>query len=203
MFMAGAMLGRAYGLTGDTRYTGLLVKFLLDAGTQQESGLFWHCRSAPFYWGRSNGFAAMGLAETLTYLPDDHSGREEILGMYRKLLDAAVPTQHMSGMFPQVLNVPGSYQEFTATCMLGIALARGLRFGWLGSYYLSALELAWQGVTERTDDQGNVVDGCVSTGVQGSLQEYLDRPAIFGRDDRSGGMALWFAVEMERCYRAM
>ncbi len=108
----------------------------------------------------------------------------------------------MSGMYPQVLNVPGSYQEFTATCMMGIALARGLRLGWIGPAYRPALELAWQGVAERTDDQGNVVDGCVSTGVQGSLQEYLDRPAIFGRDDRSGGMALWFAVEMERCSRA-
>jgi len=201
MFMAGAMLGRAYALTGDTRYTGLLVKFLLDAGTQQDNGMFWHCRSAPFYWGRGNGFAALGLAETLTYLPEDHPGREEILNIYRKLLDAVAATQYMSGMYPQVLNVPGSYQEFTATCMMGIALARGLRLGWLGPDYRPALELAWQGVAERTDGQGNVVDGCVSTGVQGSLQEYLDRPAIFGRDDRSGGMALWFAVEMERCSR--
>ena len=198
MFMAGAILGRAYALTGDTRYTGLLVKFLLDAGTQQDNGMFWHCRSAPYYWGRGNGFAALGLAETLTYLPEDHTGREEILGIYRKLLDGVAAAQHMSGMYPQVLNVPGSYQEFTATCMMGIALARGLRLGWLGPAYRPALELAWQGVAERTDDQGNVVDGCVSTGVQGSLQEYLDRSAIVGRDDRSGGMAIWFAVEMER-----
>ena len=203
MFMAGAMLGRAYALTGDTRYTGLLVKFLLDAGTQQDNGMFWHCRSAPYYWGRGNGFAALGLAETLTHLPEDHPGREEILGMYRKLLDAVAATQYMSGMYPQVLNVPGSYQEFTVTCMMGIALARGLRLGWLGPAYRPGLELAWQGVSERTDGQGNVVDGCVSTGVQGSLQEYLDRPAIFGRDDRSGGMALWFAVEMERWSRAL
>ena len=202
MFMAGAMLGRAYALTGDTRYTGLLVKFLLDAGTQQDNGMFWHCRSAPYYWGRGNGFAALGLSETLTHLPDDHPGREEIIGMYRMLLDGVAATQNMSGMYPQVLNVPGSYQEFTATCMMGIALARGLRLGWLGPDYRPALELAWQGVAERTDDQGNVVDGCSSTGVQGGLQEYLDRPAIFGRDDRSGGMALWFAVEMERCSRA-
>ena len=29
-----------------------------------------------------------------------------------------------------------------------------------------------------------------------------NRPAIFDRDDRSGGMALWFSVEMERWSRA-
>ena len=151
--------------------------------------------------GSCDDEVALGLAETLTHLPEDHPGREEILNIYRKLLDAVAATQYMSGMYPQVLNVPGSYQEFTATCMMGIALARGLRLEWIGSAYRPALELAWQGVVERTDNQGNVVDGCVSTGVQGSLQEYLDRPAIFGRDDRSGGMALWFAVEMERCSR--
>ena len=49
--------------------------------------------------------------------------------------------------------------------------------------------------------QGNVVDGCASTGAQENLKDYLDRPAIFGFDDRSGGMALWFAVEMERLAR--
>ena len=35
------------------------------------------------------------------------------------------------------------------------------------------------------------------------VREYLDRPAIFGFDDRSGGMALWFAVEMERLDRGI
>ena len=34
-----------------------------------------------------------------------------------------------------------------------------------------------------------------------NLQAYLDRPAIFGRDDRGGAMALWFAVEMEQLAR--
>ena len=201
MFMAGAMLGRAYSITPEARYMDLLVKFLMDAGTQQETGLFWHCRSAPYYWGRGNGFAALGLTETLTYLPTDHPHRDEILAMCRNLLDAVATIQHPSGMYPQLLNLPGSYPEFTSTCMMGIALARGLRLGWLGPDYRPALELAWQGVAERTDNQGNVVDGCVSTGVQTSLQEYLDRPAIFGQDDRSGGMALWFAVEMERWAR--
>ena len=53
------------------------------------------------------------------------------------------------------------------------------------------------------DDIGNVVDGCASTGVQNNVRDYLDRPAIFGLDDRSGGMALWFAVEMERLARGI
>ena len=101
-------------------------------------------------------------------------------------------------MFPQVLDFPGSYQEFTATCMFGYAMARGLRFGWLDGSYDTMLDKAWQGVAERIDDEGRVVDACTGTGVQAGVEDILDRPAIFGPDDRSGSMALWFAVEIER-----
>ena len=198
MFMAGAVLGRAYSLTAEARYIDLLAKFLLDGNIQQDSGLFWHCRSAPFYWGRGNGFAAMGLTESLTFLPEDHPSRPSILDMYGGLIDALVDLQRQSGMLPQVLDFPGSYDEFTATCMLGYAIARGLRRDWLSDDYRPALDLAWRGVGERIDDVGNVVDACASTGVQRNVRDYLDRPAIYGFDDRSGGMALWFAVEMER-----
>ncbi|PKB79788.1 MAG: hypothetical protein BZY88_11535 [SAR202 cluster bacterium Io17-Chloro-G9] len=201
MFMAGAMLGRAFGITAEARYLDMLVKFLVDSGIQQENGLFWHCRSAPFFWSRGNGFAALGLTETLTYLPENHPGRDALLNMYRRLMDGLEKVQELSGMYPQILDFPGSYHELTATCMAGYSLARGIGRGWLDSSYQAALELAWQGVSERIDGQGNVVDGCASTGVQATLKEYLDRPAVFGFDDRSGGMALWFAVEMERLGR--
>ena len=203
MFMAGALLGRAFRLTGEGRYVDLLTRFLLDGNIQQESGLFWHCRSAPFYWGRGNGFAALGLTETLTHLPEDHAGRPGVMAMYLSLLDALRGLQRQSGLLPQVLDFPGSYDEFTATCMMGYSIARGLRYGWLPDDYRAPLDLAWQGVSERIDDVGNVVDACASTGVQQNVRDYLDRPAIYGFDDRSGGMALWFAVEMERLERGI
>ena len=41
------------------------------------------------------------------------------------------------------------------------------------------------------------MDGCASTGIQAMLNEYLD-PVVFGFDDRAGGLALWFALEMHR-----
>ena len=201
MFMNGAILGRTFAITADASYLELLTRFLGDGGIQQENGLFWHCRPVPYFWGRGNGFAAMGLAETLTYLPEDHPSRDAILSMYLKHMDAVRRCQQPSGMFPQVLDVPGSYQEFTATCMFGYAMARGLRRGWLDASFLESAQMGWQGVTERIDNEGNVVDACTNTGVQGNLREYLDRPAVSGIDDRSGGMALWFAVELERLAR--
>ena len=203
MFMSGAILGRAFKLTGDIKYADILANLLLDGKIQQGHGLFWHCRSAAYYWGRGNGFAAMGLAESLTYLPEDHAQRPGILAMYGRLMESLRRLQHPSGLLPQVLDFPGSYLEFTATCMMGYAMARGLRLGFLPADFRETADLAWQGVAERTDDLGNIVDGCASTGVQNNVREYLDRPAIFGFDDRSGGMALWFAVEMERLDRGI
>ena len=198
MFMSGAILGRAFHATGRKGYLDLLTQFLLDGGTQQENGLFWHSRSAPYFWGRGNGFAALGLAETLSYLPPDHAAWEDISNMYLTLMEALQRHQQPSGMFTQVLDLAGSYQEFTATCMFGYAAAKGLRRGWLDISFLEPVRLAWQGVTERIDDEGRVVDACASTDAQASVMEYLDRPAVIGLDDRSGGMALWFAVELER-----
>jgi len=201
MFMNGAMLGRAFRLSGETRYLDLLTRFLLDARLQQDDGLFWHSRSTPYYWGRGNGFALLGFSETLRFLPPDHPAYAALLAMHVRHLEALRQRQLPSGMFAQVLNVPGAYQEFTVTCMIGYAMARALRRGWLEASYRQAVNLAWQGVAERLDEAGGLVDCCTNTGVQESLQAYLDRPAIFGRDDRGGAMALWFALEMEQLAR--
>jgi rhamnogalacturonyl hydrolase YesR len=201
MFMNGAMLGRAFRLTGTARYADLLTRFLLDARTQQDDGLFWHSRSTPYYWGRGNGFALLGFSETLSFLPTEHPDYTTLLAMHRRHLAALQQRQLCSGMFGQVLDVPGSYQECTVTCMIGYAMARALRRGWVEASYHQTLELAWQGVAERIDEAGGLVDCCTNTGVQESRLAYLDRPAIFGRDDRGGAMALWFALEMEQLAR--
>ena len=201
MFMNGAMLGRAFRLSGETRYLDLLTRFLLGARTQQDDGLFWHARSTPWFWGRGNGFAALGYAETLTYLPEDHPDRGALIDQHVRHLEALRSRQHASGMYPQVLDTPGSYLEFTATCMTGYAMTRALRRGWLDESYRDSVDRAWRGVTERIDDAGGLVDCCTDTGAQDSLQAYLDRPAVFGHDNRGGSMALWFALEMEQLRR--
>lgn len=201
MFFSAAVLGRAFRLSGDEEYLEILTRFLLDAGVQQADGLFWHDRKTPFYWGRGNGFAALSYAETLTYLPQSHPARAELLAMHRRHLKALQGYQHGSGMWRQVVDAPGSYLEFSVTCMIGYALARGLRLGWLDASFDETLMRAWQGVAARIDDGGGLVDVCTGTGVQENLRGYLDRPAIFGLDERGGALSLWFVTEMESYLR--
>lgn len=201
MFFNGAVLGRAQAVTGDTSYMDIQARFLLDAVVQRDNGLFWHCDNAAWFWGRGNGFAALAYAETLTYLADEHADRETLIAQHRRHLTALCDYQQPSGMWRQIIDFPGSYQEMTVTCMVGYAMARGMRLGWLDDSYAGSLMLAWQGVSERIDDEGGLVDVCTGTGVMSSTREYLDRPAVFGWDERGGAMGLWFACEMERYLR--
>lgn len=206
MFMCGAMLGRAYRISGDAKYADLLARFLIDGGDVQDSnGLFKHARSAPHFWSRGNGFAALGYAEALTYLPEDHPSRAELLARHRRHLDALLRRQQPWGTFGELVDVPGAWGELTSTCMIGYALARGLREGRLPDGdehgYRAGVESCWRAVSERIDDDGGVVDGCISTGVMPDMRAYLDRAALSGHDDRTGSMALWFACEMERLRR--
>ena len=196
MFMLGSMMGRSYALTQEQQYLDLLTNFLVEMGTQQISGLYWHDRETPFYWGRGNGFAVLGLAETLTYLPQSYPLYADILLMYQKLLNELLKYQDLSGCYHQIVTLPGSYQELTSTCMIGYGVARGVKLGLLDQSYLPTLESLWNGAKARITKTGDVVDGCTGTGALETEHDYIVREAMSGYDDRTGSLALWFSVEM-------
>ena len=196
MFMLGSMMGRSYTLTQEGQYLDLLTNFLVEMGTQQISGLYWHDRETPFYWGRGNGFAVLGLAETLTYLPQSHPLYADILLMYKKLLNGLLKYQNPSGCYHQVITLPGSYQELTSTSMIGYGVARGVKLGLLDQSYLPTLASLWNGTKDRITETGDVVDGCTGTGALEMEHDYIIREALSGYDDRTGSLALWFSVEM-------
>ena len=63
--------------------------------------------------------------------------------------------------------------------------------------FAKPIEKAWYALRTRIAADGSLVDVCTGTGKQKSLRDYYDRPAILGRDDRGGAMALMIATEME------
>ena len=195
-FFASVVLGGAFSLTGDTCYAAVLTRYLLDARTQQRNGLWWHCRASPYFWGRGNGFAALGFAETLSRLPSGHPSRGALVKSHLRHIEALRRHQDSSGMWRQVIDEPRSYLEHSATSMIGCAIARGVRLGWLPEEWKDTAGRAWEAVSQRTGSDGRLERVCVGTGPQPDLQAYLDRPFTDGRDDRGGAMALCFAGEM-------
>ena len=82
--------------------------------------------------------------------------------------------------------------------MIGIAIKRGLDEGWLdATNYRPVLDAIWRAVLVRTSLSGEFVDVCTSTGKMPTLEDYLNRPAILGLDDRAGGMIMNLAIEMQ------
>lgn len=198
-FFAATILGRAYQATGDSSYSDLLTEFLISSlDTLQPDGLWWHCKASPYYWGRGNGFAALGFAEALTYLPEDHPSRLELLQAHLRHLRGLVKYQDAQGMWRQVVNMPETYQEHSATSMIGYSIARGIRLGWLDDDWLVVAVRAWGGAYRRISSDGSIEHVCGGTGPQPDLESYVNRPYSDGLDDRGGAMALWFAVEMAR-----
>jgi rhamnogalacturonyl hydrolase YesR len=130
-------------------------------------------------------------------MPRDYEGRDEIMKILRSHLTTLLAHQDPTGAWHQVIDAPESYRELTSTCMIGVAMLRGIRQGWLErARFQPAIERAWYAVRTRVALDGGLVDVCTGTGKQRNLRDYLDRTAILARDPRGGAMALLFAVEM-------
>ncbi len=200
VFMAGPILAATGKLTGEGKYFDAAVGHFASMRKLcvRPDGLYRHSPLCEAAWGRGNGFPALGLALALSDWPDDHPGRPGLIAEFRKHMAALKPHQDArTGCWHQVIDHPESYDEYSCTCMIGFALQRGIRRGWLaGDDYRPCVERAWRAVKSRTGADGRLVNVCTGTGKQKTLRDYLERPAINGRDDRGGAMGLLFATEL-------
>ena len=199
VFMGCPILAQAGRLTGERKYYDQCVRNMefMRGLDLRPDGLYRHSPLDEAAWGRGNAFPALGLALSLTDLPDWHPGRAAMLRAFQEHMAALLPYQDSAGMWHQVVDEPGSYRELSATCMIAAAMARAVRSGWLSrEKYAPAIERAWYAIRARVSPSGELVDVCTGTGKQKSLRDYLDRTAILGRDPRGGAMALLIATEL-------
>jgi rhamnogalacturonyl hydrolase YesR len=200
VFMAGPILAATGRLTGERKYFDAAAVHFASMRTfcLRSDGLYRHSPLCDAAWGRGNGFPALGLALALSDWPEDHPARQDLTAELQK--HAAALQRHQdarTGCWHQVIDHPESYDEYSCTCMIGCAMERGIRRGWLvKEEYQLCIDRAWRAILERTGPDGKLVNVCASTGKQKTLQDYFDRPAINGRDDRGGAMGLLFAVEL-------
>ncbi|HXC59038.1 MAG TPA: glycoside hydrolase family 88 protein, partial [Steroidobacteraceae bacterium] len=198
VFMGTAIVAQAGALTGERKYFDMAdrhLRFMQNLDLRPD-GLYRHEPSTNMAWGRGNAFVTLGLTLVLTELPKDHPGYEHALQSYRTLMATLLPLQDRDGLWRNVLNMPGTYAEFTATAIIGFALQRGIEKGWIkGRDYRRAVDQAWLAVNSRTSFTGTFIDVCESTAKQASNEDYIKRMAILGPDPRAGGMAMLFATE--------
>lgn len=199
-FMATPLLAKVGKLTRETRYFDLALNHVehMHAMLLREDGLYNHWPRADAAWGRGNAFVALGLALALADFPVDHPGYARLLEIYRAHMRTLIQYVDVDGMWHNVINMPGSWAELSATAMIATAMQRGINEGWLEGFYQGVVNSAWEGVLLRTDEEFGFVNVCESTPGQESLEAYLNREALIGRDDRAGGMMLMLATERLR-----
>ncbi|MBD3375436.1 hypothetical protein GF406_10410 [candidate division KSB1 bacterium] len=150
-------------------------------------------------WGRGNGWALIGLAELIKYLPDEHPKKDVMIDKLQIFMNALVPLQAESGMWRQNLITPTSYEETSGTGLILYAMAMGINEGWLSEDYIPVAVKAWNGLAQQVDEQGAVHNTCVGTRAvcDSGVDYFLNRPTTI--DDPHGfGPVLLAAVEMAR-----
>jgi unsaturated rhamnogalacturonyl hydrolase len=208
MFMIIGLQTQAFRATGDKVYldrAALEMASYLDK-LQKHNGLFFHAQDTPFYWGRGDGWFAVGMAELLMELPADHPQRARIFEGYRKMMAGLLANQAPDGMWRQLIDKPESWPETSSTGMFTFAFAVGSRKGWLAEpEYKAAARKAWIALCGYLDENANVREICAGTGTAASntrggeaafLQYYLNRPRLVGDLHGQAGM-IWAAWAME------
>jgi rhamnogalacturonyl hydrolase YesR len=136
MFMITGVQVNAYRATKDKKYLDRAAKTMVSYldKLQQPNGLFYHRNpEAKFYWGRGDGWVAVGMTEILFDLPEDHPDRPRILKGYRDMMAALKQYQTQSGMWRQIIDYEPSWLESSCTGMFTFAIANGVKKGWLAA----------------------------------------------------------------------
>jgi unsaturated rhamnogalacturonyl hydrolase len=210
MFMSPALQVQAWRATHDPKYldrAALMMSAYLDK-LQQPSGLFYHAPDSPFYWGRGNGWVAVGMAELLRELPAGHPRRARIMDGYHRMMAALLADQGADGMWHQLIDKPESWAESSCTGMFTFAFVTGVKSGWLDEKtYAPAARKAWIALVGCLDDKAEVREVCIGTNK--SHQEtksddlkvqydfYLARPRKTG-DLHGQAPILWTAAAFLR-----
>jgi unsaturated rhamnogalacturonyl hydrolase len=171
---------------------------------------------SPAFWGRAMGWFAMGIVDTLEFVPPDHPRRGELLGILGRLAEAVVKVQDAkSGVWWQVVDQPnreGNYLEASVSVMFASSLLKASRLGYIDAKYRDAGRRAWRGILEQfieVDKDGltNILHVCQVAGLGGDPEkeryrdgtyDYYINEKIRSNDPKAVGPFIFTAMEMER-----
>jgi unsaturated rhamnogalacturonyl hydrolase len=186
LYMAVPAIAQMGKLTGEKKYFDDAVKQVLQFSQRmfnKDKGVYMHgwvesMKVHPqFHWARANGWAFVAMADLLDVLPENHTGRKAVLQQFQALAKGIISYQSGKGFWHQLLDRSDSYLETSATAMYAYCLARGCNKGWLEPMvYAPAALLAWNAVTTKVNDKGQVEGTCVGTGMAFDPAFYYYRP---------------------------
>lgn len=198
MFMITTLQGQAFKVTGNGEYIekaanemSLYLKKL-----QLQNGLFNHAPNIPFRWGRGNGWMAVGMTDILKLLPNGNIHKEFIMSSYKKMMASLYKYQGNNGLWKQLIDDKGSWDETSCSAMFVYAFIIGVKEGWLSEYtYGRAARKGWLALVKKVNINGDVSDVCEGTNTRNSRDHYMSRKRITG-DLHGQAPVLWCAYAL-------
>ncbi len=183
------------------------IKLFKDKMFVDEMGLFRHgwvegeTDEPTFFWARANGWALLTLCEALDVLPEKNENRKWIFDLYKKQIQSLIALQSGLGLWHQLLDKNDSYLETSASAIYTYAIAHGINKGWLSpKVYGPAATLAWNALTTKITDKGQIKGTCVGTGMGFDPAFYYYRPTSLYAAHGYGPM-LMAGAEMIELYK--
>lgn len=148
------------------------------------SGMFRHyCDttssvSPPILWGRGNGWAILGLADTIAALGESEViGADEVLESFQWACSTALELQAPGSGWRNIVDDPASNIESSTSAMVTTALLIGVRIGALDpDKYLPAALDAWQALAHRIDANGHFIGVSFRPGLNSDPSRYEHVP---------------------------
>ncbi|WP_372651531.1 glycoside hydrolase family 105 protein [Draconibacterium sp.] len=186
LFMSVPALAQMGSYSGDTKYFDDAVKQVIQFSNRMfnyEKGLYMHGwimdmeEHPQFYWGRANGWAVMTLVELLEVLPEDYPERDKVLDLLKRHIKGLASYQDGTGFWHQLIDRNDTYLETSATAIYAYAIARAINRGYVDAkVYGPVACLAWNAVSTKVNEKGQVEGTCVGTGMGFDPAFYYYRP---------------------------
>lgn len=150
----------------------------------ERTGLFRHyCDTSTgvspnILWGRGNGWAFLGLADTLAALGDIRpDGYEEVLSAFRRACEGALRFVVPGGGWRNIVDDLSSSPEASTSALIATSLFVGTRAGVLeGSDYLRVAQETWSALEHRVDAGGHFVGVSFRPGLNSDPARYEHVP---------------------------
>lgn len=186
MYMGIPALAQMGKLTGDKKYFDdaiKQVKLFSKRMFNKEIDLYMHgwvegMETHPeFHWARANGWALMAMTELLDVLPENYPGRQEVLQQFKTHIKGLAAYQTGTGFWHQLLDKNDSYLETSATAIYAYCIAHACNNTWINpTTYAPMAMLAWNAVTTKINEKGQIEGTCVGTGMAFDPVFYYYRP---------------------------
>ncbi|MCK5210418.1 MAG: glycoside hydrolase family 88 protein [Cyclobacteriaceae bacterium] len=209
LYTKGVFMARMGKLTGEVKYFDYSVKEVLETDSlfyDTMTGLY----SQYYYpnlnvtnnikWLRGMGWAAIGIVNILSELPEDHPGYERVLNAFQKMVIRISAYQTKSGLWRHLVDKADCFEETSGSTYIVYAIAKGINEGFLDPGYRDVAMAGWQGIVSMQDANGKIKN--VTSGVSGSTSPtYYYNNSIEESDSHLYGPLFLAGTEMIKLYK--